>query len=493
MEKTEKRQEGNSFFKHFMVLGMGSLLYLVVGVIGTPIVTRLVDPVEYGQMSMFTVYGSIGMMLCGLGLDQTLVRYFYHHDEISYKRKLLFTCCAMPTAVGIVAGVLLICGRVLLNGFGVNVIPMSELLWLELYTVVLIVHRYALLVVRLNYHTKLYSTLNVVQKVLYIAITILLAVWWKKDYFLILILSTILSTLVAGILGMLNENAIWDFREIDKIPLAYSKKELLAYSLPLMLSSGVSMIFNALDKISINHFCTLGDVGVYASAMNLMAVFSIVRTSFNALWMPSAVAHYEKHPEDKSFYQRGNAFISVVMIIFGAGVILCKDLIVMLLGTKYQSAAQIIPFLMFEPIMYTISETTATGIVVQKQSKYQLMVVSGACLCNFIGNMVLTPIMGPRGAALSTGVSYIVFFALRTYFANKVFPVKYKTKGFCVAVAVLLGYAFYASEKTFSAVEIVVFAVIIFVVFVIYRTEILQAIQLAQQKVRVQKESASKK
>ena len=46
---------------------MGTFLYMLVGVIGTPVITRLVDPVDYGQMSMLTVYSNFGLMACGLG------------------------------------------------------------------------------------------------------------------------------------------------------------------------------------------------------------------------------------------------------------------------------------------------------------------------------------------------------------------------------------------------------------------------------------------
>ena len=92
MEQNGKK----SFLKDFMTIGIGTLIYMIIGVIGTPIITRLVDPVDYGQMSMLTVYSNIGLMLCGLGLDQTLLRYFYREDHINYQRKLVLTCCGFP-------------------------------------------------------------------------------------------------------------------------------------------------------------------------------------------------------------------------------------------------------------------------------------------------------------------------------------------------------------------------------------------------------------
>ena len=210
--------------------------------------------------------------------------------------------------------------------------------------------------------------------------------------------------------------------------------------------------------------------------MNLMAVFSIVRTSFNAIWMPAAVEHYERDPGDKTFFRQGNAFISVLMLLFGAGVVLCKDLFVMLLGSKYQAASMVVPYLMFEPILYTISETTATGIVVQKKSGYQLLVVGGACLGNFLGNWLLVPWIGVQGAALSTGLSYILFFALRTGFANKVFYVNYRLPRFYLLVAALFLFAAYGSNHRFSWQQAVAFLGIAATVLLAYRELIWESV-----------------
>ncbi len=471
----------SSFINNFFVLGVGTFLYMIVGVIGTPIITRLVDPVDYGSMSMLTVYSNIGMMLCGLGLDQTLVRYFYHKEELSYQNKLLRTCFSLSFIAFLVLGSLLAVFSVLSSKFGFKGLPVVELALLEVNVFASLTHRFSQLVLRLRYHTKAYSAVNIVQKVSYIVFTVLLVLLIKDHHFVILAVSTILSTLLGALIAILIERDVWKPLPGRGYVLPVSRQELLKYGLPIMLSSGISLLFNALDKLFINHYCTLADVGVYASAMNLMAVFSIVRTSFNALWMPTAVEHYERNPEDKKFYQQGNAFISMLMISFGAAVILFKDFFVLLLGSEYHEASKIIPFLMFEPIMYTISETTATGIVVQKKSVYQVAVAGGACLVNFLGNWWLTPIMGPQGAALSTGVSYIVFFVIRTVLANKVFYVDYKLPKFAVAVLALVLFAVYGSNHSFSLIQVAMFIGVIGITLLVYKNYIGFALDYGKQ------------
>lgn len=475
VQKKEK-----SFLNDFFTLGAGTFLYLLVGVIGTPIITRLVDPVDYGRMSMITVYSGIGVLVCGLGLDQTLVRFFYKDESIKFKRKLLQFCYALPLLFVAVLTILLFAFRYVSDYLGFAMLSVTELALLILNTIAQLLHRYGTLILRLRYSTKLLSGVNIIQKASYIIMTVVLIFSTNTNHFLILAISTIFSGIFAFIIAAVYERDMWRPAPTG-YKLSVSKGELLKYSIPLMFSGGISMLFNSLDRLFINHYCTLADVGVYASAINLMAVFSVIKTSFNAIWMPSAVKHYENNPEDKKFYQQGNAFISVVMIMFGAAVVLFKDLFVLLLGPEYQEASKIIPFLMFEPIMYTVSETTATGIVVQKKSAYQLAVAGISCLLNFVGNWILTPIIGPQGAAISTGISYIAFFTIRTYFANKVFYVDYKLSRFSISTVALLLFAVYGSLHSFSVIQIVMFLGVTAVTLLAYREHIPFAINYAKQ------------
>ena len=55
-------------------------------------------------------------------------------------------------------------------------------------------------------------------------------------------------------------------------------------------------------------------------------------------------------------------------MLVAVGTIMFKDLIILLLGKDYREASMVIPFLVFMPLMYTISETTVGGIDFKKAS-----------------------------------------------------------------------------------------------------------------------------
>ena len=434
--------------------------------ITTPLITRIVDPAEYGQLSIFTMYSNIALMVLCMGLDQALVRYYYEKDDMEYKRALLFRCIQLPVIVSLICCALVIISSVTgLIHFEFNSLIMVMLC---LYTLVQIVYRFSLLIVRLEYKSKLYSMLSIVLKASYILIAIPLVLVVKGNYLLLLVIATVLSALICMVVSIYAQARMWNFFENQDERCSISRKELLLYAYPYIISMGVTTLFQAIDKISLNYYCTYREVGIYSSTMSLVHIFSIIQTTFNTLWAPMAVEHYTKDPDDRSFYIKGNQMITVVMFFIGISLILVKDVFAILLGSKYREAAYILPFLIFNPIMYTISESTVNGLVFMKKSKMQVVVAVGACVTNIIGNTLLVPELGCKGAAISTGISYIVFFTLRTVLSNRYFPVNFKLNKFYFLTFCTGCYAFYNTFVFFNAGSVIGYLICLVVLVVLY-------------------------
>lgn len=414
-----------SFVKQFVQIGASTIINLLIGVFTTPVITRLVLPGDYGQLSLFNTYSSIIMIVFCCGLDQALIRYYYVNDDKYYKIKLLNTCIKFPLVSITILSVCLLGYCIAKSRFSsLTEIIIVGLFILNLYITAL--NRFSILLVRLNYHTGLYSIINIAHKISYVLFVILGAVIFKSHYLLILVCSTVIAAGVMLLMSVLGERSFWIHPTYKKFDLDMSKKEIFQYCVPLMVASCVFSAFQAIDKLSIDQYMTYSDVGVYSSAQSLMTVFSIVQTSFNTIWSPKAIEHYEKNENDTDFFKTVHQIMVVVMIFFGCTVLLFKDVFVLLLGSNYRDASFVIPFLMFNPIMYTLSETTVNGLYFKKKSRWQVVITVISCLINIIGNSLLIPILGIKGAAVSTGISYILLFELRTYFSNKFYYVNFE-------------------------------------------------------------------
>lgn len=470
----------NSFLKHFFVLGFGTIVSMLISIITTPLITRLVGTDTYGQFSIFSIYANIGVMVLCLGLDQGIIRFYYEDDSLEYKRTLIRACVFLPiiaTCIVTVISIFLNRKNVISFEFG-NI----GLVLLGLFVAIQIVNRLNFVQLRSAYKTREYNIVNISNKVSYLFFVVFLIVFLKVDSLFSLIIGSIGSYLIASIIGISIQKREWKFWHIT-YNKKFNYKELYKYSAPYIISMGVTTLFQAIDKISLNKYCTYSEVGIYAAAMNIISIFAIVQTTFNILWTPMVIEHYQNDSNDCEFYMKGNRMITVVMFFIGVTLIMCKDIFVLLLGENYRKAAVIIPFLIFNPIMYTISETTVIGIVFKKKSNMQIVIAVISCITNIVGNTLLVPILGGRGAAISTGISYIVFFSARTLIANQYFKVDWKLGRFWKITVLVILYALYNTFGNNYVISIIGYVIIISALVILYKETVVEFIQLGKKEI----------
>lgn len=452
-----------SIFKHFISIGTGTAINMLVGFLTTPVLTRLVGTAEYGQYSIFTMYAGIALMVLCMGFDQALIRYFYRFDTPDYQRTIVRECCVLPFVCTLLAGIL-VCTLSWLGIVPFEFAP-EIMTMLAISVFFQVMNRIDLILLRVTYQTKLYSMLQVMTKLLFAGIAIAGCFLFKTQKLFVLAAASTVSYGVVTVVGIGSQRELWSFQKIrQQYPI--DRKELYRYAFPFIVSMGITTIFQAIDKMSLNRYCSYEEVGIYSSAVTLVYVFAIVQTTFGAIWSPMVVEHYEKEPEDRTFYQKGFRTMTFVMFFIGISLILCKDLLVLLLGEDYRGSAAMIPFLCLSPIMLTISDTTGIGITFSKKSYLQIIVSAVACAVNIAGNTLLVPIMGGVGAAISTGLSYIVFFAMRTILSSRYFPMKWGMGKFSLITLLFLAYAWYNTFHSFGIVTVLgyvtLFAIIAF-------------------------------
>ena len=439
---------------------------MVLGILTTPILTRLVDPAEYGRFSIFLLYIKIATMVFFLGLDQALVRFYYKSESLSYKKWLVSSCGKIPFGFSFVVLVFL---YFLLVSTSIHFEFRDTFSLLAIGIYASLIFRLSTLVVRLDNKNKVYSLIIIVNKVVYIILSITLILLPTSSNFINLAIAHIAGLILASIIAIAftREKFSWNLEK--SITYNQDIQELIKYGLPFIISMGITTLFQSIDKLFLKFYCDYATVGVYASAASIVSIFSIIQTTFNTIWGPMMVRHFEKDKDDLDFFVKYNSIISFVMLLFGLTLVLCKDIFGFLLGEKYREAAYIVPFLTLEPIMYTVSETTSTGIVLKNKSYMNIVVGGVACISNAVGNYFLIPILGAKGAAISTGGAYIVFFLLRTIIGNQYLKVNFRLVEFIAATVIYLLFASLNSFITFGIWTVAVYLISVVIVVFLYR------------------------
>ncbi len=157
---------------------------------------------------------------------------------------------------------------------------------------------------------------------------------------------------------------------------------------------------------------------------------------------------YHEDPEqNKVIFRKVFNVITFLMIAVSILLIAGKDIVFLMLGLRYRSAA-ISPFLLLYPSLIMMASTVERGIEFKKKTYWFIISDSVALLANIVGNVILIPLFGVKVAALSTGVSMIIVFSIEGFASNKFYPVGYDFKRAYLAISVLV---FVAFVNTFSS------------------------------------------
>lgn len=397
------------------------LLYFAVGPLGgafisfitVPITTWLVSPEQFGLTTIFTLVQTLLTSFIYLGMDQSFVREYNSYK--GSKQNLLVNALIIPAVIAVV----------LMGGMIMFMQPISEYLFTEFNPLVMtalilwipfvVVERFLLLNIRMQEKGLQYSAFSILVKFTVMVTTILLLLTFERTYTSI-VLGAIVGQITGNIILLIFSRKLLKFEhvQIDKELI----KRMLKFGLPLLPAMVITWVLNSTDRIALDYFSTIEEIGVYFSAMQLVSALSMIQGIFATFWAPVAYRWHEEK-EDTIKFTQVSYFLAFIMGGLFIGILLFKEVAVWILSPEYSQAQYILPFLLFTPIMYTMSETTMMGISIARKTHWNIWISLLAALVNIAINILLVPLLGGIGAAIGTGLAYITFFWIRTLISRK--------------------------------------------------------------------------
>lgn len=425
-----------ALIKDFSKIAGSSFVNFFIGLFTTPLITRMVEPWQYGNWSLFCIYSNVLSTLLLLGTDYIIVRYYYKFNDIVYRRKLIHWCFLISSVAIISAGLptIAVLSYIRPNWSWFILCLLVINIWMN------VANRLVDLLLRFDNRINVLSITTIFHKIVFVAIAVSTLFCIDNHKFELLSIATVFSatvTIVGG--GYFIRYLFCTYR--SNIGYKLPKKEMFTYGFPLMISGCAYILFQATDKLVIGCFCSEADLGVYSSASSFLSLFAILQGSFTTVWWPSAMKYFEQNTDNKSFYIKANDVLCFVMIMTGLTFISLKELIILLLGEHFRGAVVILPFIIFQPILYTLSETTVVGLNFQKKSKAQLLITIISLILNAVVSIILTKKYGIVGTSIAVGLSYIFFLTLRTLMSYYYYKVNYHFSRMYTSVFLLFGYA----------------------------------------------------
>lgn len=430
----------NKLIYKFLSFSSGTYIGIMINFFLLPLITRILTPEEYGIYSLFMMIVNMIILVSLLGLDQGYVRYYYEENDIS-KRILLKLCMKKSLMMVMVCVCIIYYFREKISLEIFLKYDKNMIICLILLIIFSLLNRYILLNFRMEQKAKRYSFFQCLNQILNLIVIFILLKKLGKTY-TVLIYSNVISMIIVTALGIVFDRKIWIIRE-KKIKV--TEKELLKYSLPFTLTMILTWLFQSSDKIMIKIFFSADEVGLYAAAFKIASILNIIQNGFTIFWVPIAYERYSNNKNDLNFFECVFEYVSFIMMAAGLLILIFRNYIIILLGNDFNKALYIMPCLILMPILYTVSEITVLGINFKKKTRYHMKISIIIALLNILGNIFLIPHYGAKGAAISTGMSYLLFFFLRTYYSLKEINFKFNLKRFYKMIILIYIYAFYLS------------------------------------------------
>ncbi|MBE6185650.1 lipopolysaccharide biosynthesis protein [Heyndrickxia ginsengihumi] len=403
----------NGFIKKLLGFSIGPIGGAFIAFITIPLTTHFVSPNEYGKASMFTLFQTLFGTFLYLGIDQAYTREYHETEDRMqlFKNALLLPLLLALTMFLFICFNLRFVSHIL---FDQNSFIIASFLF-GVMIIFMIIERFILLSIRMKEKALEYSIFNILIKLIILICTLIFVIFIRRD-FLAVVYSAAIGQIVGDAYLIIRYHKLLNIKgfRVDKRLI----RALLTFGLPLAVAASVASLLNSVGRLALRTWSTYDEIGIFTATLKIAAILSVLQTSFTNFWVPTAYRWYSEQKDIRYFKLVSEAVLLFMSVVFFI-ILIFKQLIVFLLSPKYGDAIYILGFLCLQPVMYTVSETTTLGIVFSKKSFLNIWVSVLSITPSIILSIVLVPKYGAVGAAIATGISYIMFFWGRSFFSNK--------------------------------------------------------------------------
>lgn len=447
--------------KNVGLLTLSSFATKLLSFLMVPLYTSVLTTEEYGTYDVFSTTVSVLLPILTLNIQEGVLRYAL---DKSADRKAIVTVGVRWTLVGIT-----------LVGIGLFVA-----LWTGLFTMG---QRYALYFFLMFFSQALsglvlfyvrgidlitdLSISSVIASVVIIGFNLLFLLvfrWGLDGYFL----ANIIGPLVQVAYLLVRTHMLGDIRPDRRYQS--ETRLLISYSVPLIANSIAWWVTSVSDRYVVIFFCGLAANGIYSVASKIPSILTVFQTIFSQAWTLSVVKDYDPDDKDGFFANTYAAYNCVLTLVCSVIIVADKALARFLYANDFYAAWQYVPWLTIAIIFGALSNYVGGFFTAVKDSRgFAQSSVAGA-VTNVALNLVLVPLVGPMGAAVSTAICYVEVWVLRLWRSRRYIRLKINLKR-DVTTYVLLCVQSVALTNMANQVAMYALVVVLFVVIVALHSE----------------------
>lgn len=392
------------------------LIRALLGITVGAWVARYLGPSQYGEIAYCISFISLFQAIANLGMDGIVVREL--SNETKNKNNILGTVFQLRIFAGVICWII----SVILFIYISKEINNTDIKILILIGSTLLFQ--AADTVDLWFQSEIKSKRTVIAKIIGYMISNAL-----KVFMVIMEMQLISFALIISIESLINAIAL--YKSYKKYPTNGKwnldkkiAKLLILESWPYIVSGMSIMIYIRIDQIMIKNLLNNTSLGIYAAILPLSTIWNIIPIIICSSIAPTMA---KKNLRNEIEFKNILTLIFRLMIISSlvislTTVVFSSNIINILYGRLYSEASDILNIYIFTNIPIFLGVTQSLWMINKKKSHLSIIQTMSGAVMSIVGNLILIPIYGLKGAAFSAVISQLTSVILINYvFEKKLF------------------------------------------------------------------------
>jgi O-antigen/teichoic acid export membrane protein len=417
-----------------VIYGIGGLVSRFLAVFMLPLYTSYVSTGDYGRIELLMNAMAVAVVVLRGGANFGFIRFYFMDKDPEYRRRLVRTIFWAQIAYSTLALALLILfASEVANALGLGhrhgahlqgsgsslVIATAVLLWTNIN------YLQMTNLFRAEQRSVAFSIATLSNIAITVPLTVILVVVYHEGP-LGIIVGNFSGTLVVYL-------ALLAYRR-EQLGLQFDRRLLRTvnrFGFPLVAAGLAMWVTNFGDRFMLVKLLhgsnAIDQVGQYSLANKISSAMVLLFTAFQVAWPAFAYSI-----EDEGAAKRAYSYVLTYLMYLAAwaavGLSLFAPWIVHFVGRKpgYWPASGAVPALAYASVFFAgfTVVTIATGRT--RRTQFNWVAATLAAGLNFGLNVWLIPAYGMLGAAYATLAAYVVLMLIRTWHAQRLYPVQYQ-------------------------------------------------------------------
>lgn len=372
-----------------------------LGLLVSAWVARYLGPTQYGELAFVLAYLAFFQAICTLGMDSLVVRDIAKNNNSA--SETLGTVFTLRIITGCICWILAVSGMALLNGWNDKSVYITGLAGATLVF-------QAADTVDLWFQSQSQNRRTVIVK--------LSAYIVSNGLKVILILSGASLLAFSGMIALetfaVAIGLIYAYRRYP-CPEPWRKIKQRAYTLlseswPFIISGLSIVLYMRIDQLMIKNYLGETELGIYAAVLPLAVIWQFIPMTLSVSLAPM-VAESKNQGNDVFYKTLGHVFRLFAILGWLVCIpiaILSHFIVNLLFGDIYISGSTVLTIIVFTNLFINMGVAQSLWIVNEGKSKLSLYkTIMGAITC-LVSNIILIPLYGIIGAAISAVLAQMV-------------------------------------------------------------------------------------